>query len=174
MARTKKFKAPRITTVVGQDTEIHGDLRFKGGLHVDGTVRGNVIGDSDESSTLTLSEEGTVEGEVRVANVILNGTVQGDVRASQRVELAPRAKVTGNVYYQLIEMAMGAEVNGKLVHGAEQVAAEPPTRSAAPAEIPSEATGDVEVVRAVREGEPAGSGAEAAPRQRRGRVPANS
>jgi len=177
MARIKKFKAPRVTTVVGQDTEIRGDLQFKGGLHVDGTVRGNVIGDSDESSTLTLSEAGTVEGEVRVANVILNGTVRGDVRASQRVELAPMAKVTGNVYYQLIEMAMGAEVNGQLVHGAaapEAVALKTLVEARQEPVSEPDPTGDVEVVRAARDGEGAFSGTDAEQRQRRGRIPANS
>ena len=48
--------------------------------------------------------------------MILNGSVQGDVYASEHIELAPNARITGNVYYNLIEMAMGAEVNGNLVH----------------------------------------------------------
>ena len=68
---------------------------------------------------LTVSEKGRIEGDVRVPNLILNGAVQGDVYASERVELASHARVTGNVYYNLIEMAMGAEVNGNLVHRAE-------------------------------------------------------
>jgi cytoskeletal protein CcmA (bactofilin family) len=98
-----------------------GDVRFAGGLHVDGTVKGNVVAEEDEPSVLTLSETGTIEGEVRVPNVILNGTVIGDVHARQHIELAPHARITGNVYYSLIEMAMGAEVNGNLVHVAEDV-----------------------------------------------------
>ena len=68
---------------------------------------------------LTVSEKGVIEGDVRVPNLVLNGAVQGDVYVSDRVELASHAKVTGNVYYNLIEMAMGAEVNGNLVHRAE-------------------------------------------------------
>jgi len=51
-----------------------------------------------------------------VPNVRLNGIVRGDVFANQRVELGPTARVIGNVYYKLIEMAIGAEINGKLVH----------------------------------------------------------
>jgi cytoskeletal protein CcmA (bactofilin family) len=46
----------------------------------------------------------------------LNGSVTGDVRCEERIELAAKAKVNGDVYYNLIEMAMGAEVNGSLLH----------------------------------------------------------
>ena len=101
-----------------------GDVKFAGGLHVDGTVKGNVVSDDDPSSVLTLSETGTIEGDVRVPNVVLNGTVVGDVHAAQHIELAANARITGNVYYNLIEMAMGAEVNGNLVHATEEL--EPP------------------------------------------------
>ncbi|MDH4255768.1 MAG: polymer-forming cytoskeletal protein, partial [Gammaproteobacteria bacterium] len=72
--------------------------------------------DADSNSALSIAEEGTVEGSVNVPYVLLNGIVRGDVVASQRVELGPTARVIGNVYYNLIEMAIGAEINGKLVH----------------------------------------------------------
>lgn len=120
MARFRKFRPPKITTVIGVDTELRGDLRFHGGLHVDGNIKGDVSSVADERAALILSESGTVEGDVRVANVILNGTVIGDVYASERAELAPRARVTGTLYYRLLEMAMGAEVNGQLVRMEEE------------------------------------------------------
>ena len=113
----KKSKSTKIDTIIGQHTELRGDVHFTGGLHVDGAVKGNVVADGD--AVLTLSESGTIEGEVRVPNIVLNGSVEGDVHASEQVELAPHARVTGNVFYNLIEMAMGAEVNGNLVHKAE-------------------------------------------------------
>jgi cytoskeletal protein CcmA (bactofilin family) len=116
MGRIKRFKPPKVSTVVGQGTAISGDLAFSGGLHLDGRVTGNVSGEADTRSTLTVSELGVIEGDVRVENLILNGTVIGDVYASERVELATNARVSGTVYYRLLEMAMGAEVNGKLVH----------------------------------------------------------
>ncbi len=120
MARGIRFKAPKVVTVIGQDTVITGDLQFAGGLHLDGAVRGKVTGEPDSRATLIVSEQGKVDGDVRVDNLILNGTVTGDVHAAQRVELAARARVNGTVYYQLLEMAMGAEVNGRLVHTNEQ------------------------------------------------------
>lgn len=115
MARLKRFKAPKVATVIGQGTVITGDVAFSGGLHLDGAIHGKVIGEADTHATLTVSQLGSVEGDVRVENLILNGTVAGDVHVGERVELANNARVAGTVYYRLLEMAMGAEVNGQLV-----------------------------------------------------------
>lgn len=112
----RKRRTTRIDTLIGQQTEVSGDIRFSGGLHIDGTIKGNVIAEPDSRSMLSLSEQGTIEGEVSVPFVVLNGVVIGDVHGGEHVELAAKARVTGNVYYNLIEMAIGAEVNGKLVH----------------------------------------------------------
>ena len=114
--RNRKQKTTRIDTLIGQHTEVTGDLKFLGGLHIDGTIKGNVYAENDGRSMLSLSEQGTVEGEVNVPYVVINGVVIGDVHGSEHVELHSKARVTGNVYYNLIEMAIGAEVNGKLVH----------------------------------------------------------
>jgi len=111
-----KRKNAKIDSLVGGNTEVVGDVIYSGGLHIDGVVKGNVIADTDDKSMLSVSEQGVVEGDVRVSYIILNGTVIGNVYALERVELAPNARVTGNVYYNLIEMAMGSEVNGNLVH----------------------------------------------------------
>ncbi len=119
MAR-KRFKAPKVSTVIGKDTEITGDVSFEGGLHLDGKVVGNVSGRVEGKSSVTVSEQGVVEGDVQVDVLILNGTVVGDVYAGERVELASQARVTGTVYYRLLEMAMGAEVNGQLVHSEDK------------------------------------------------------
>ena len=116
----KPKQTAHIDSLIGQNTEIHGDVIFSGGLHVDGTVKGSVIAEKGDDSVLTLSERGTIEGEVKVPNVVVNGSVIGDVHATGHVELATHARVHGNVYYSLIEMAMGAEVNGKLMHQAEK------------------------------------------------------
>ncbi len=119
MGRLKRFKAPKINTVIGNETRIEGDLKFAGGLHVDGVIRGSVIANGEGNAALILSEQGVVEGDVRVPNVVLNGKVVGDVYSSERLELAARAKVTGTLYYKLLEMAMGAEVNGQLISSEE-------------------------------------------------------
>jgi len=114
--KSKKHRVGKIDTLVGQNTEVHGDVIFTGGLHIDGLVKGNVSVVDGSESTLTLSDHGRVEGEVRVPHIVLNGEVKGDVYASEHIELAAHARIQGNVYYNLLEMAMGAEVNGSLVH----------------------------------------------------------
>ena len=106
-------------TLVGSNSKIDGDINFSGRCHVDGTVNGNIKADPESESLLTVVGDGTVEGGVSVPYVELNGIVRGDVVASQRVKLGATARVIGNVYYNLIEMAIGAEINGKLIHQPE-------------------------------------------------------
>jgi len=120
--------ASTVDTLIGRQSEITGDVRFAGGLHVDGKIKGKVMADSDKNAVLSVSESGAVEGDVRVPHVVLNGCVEGDVHASQRITLSAKARVNGNVYYKLIEMTSGAMVNGQMVYegeGAEKVAAIP-------------------------------------------------
>ncbi len=112
----KRNKTTRIDTLIGHQSKLIGDIKFSGGLHIDGTIQGNVIAENDGRSMLSLSEQGVIEGEVKVPYVVINGVVNGDVHGGEHVELSSKARVTGNVYYNLIEMAVGAEVNGKLVH----------------------------------------------------------
>ncbi|HEX2668374.1 MAG TPA: polymer-forming cytoskeletal protein [Gammaproteobacteria bacterium] len=106
----------RIDTLIGKNSRIDGDLRYKGGLHVDGEIRGNVHAEEGSDSMLSLSQHGTIRGEVKVPVLVVNGTVEGDVHADKRLELGPEARITGDVYYNLIQIAVGATVNGKLVH----------------------------------------------------------
>lgn len=118
--KVRNRRSSSIDTLVGRNTRVDGDFSFTGGLHVDGDIRGNLVADGDPEAVLSISEFGKVEGEVHVPNIVLNGTVVGDVHAGDRIELAAAAKVTGDVYYNLIEMASGAAVNGKLVHRPKQ------------------------------------------------------
>ena len=134
MGRIRKTRMPSIGTVIGPDTRIEGNLRFAGGLHLDGVVQGDVSGLPDSQATLVISHSGRVEGDVTVENLILDGTIIGDVQASNRVELASGARVKGTVHYQLLEMAMGAEVNGQLIHHEEMRESPLPGASDPPAD----------------------------------------
>ncbi len=119
MFNKKQRRHTEVDTLVGSNSRIDGDVNFEGGCHVDGTVKGNVSANTESNSALSVSEDGNVEGGVTVPYVVLHGIVRGDVYATKRVELGPTARVIGNVYYNLIEMAIGAEINGKLVHQPE-------------------------------------------------------
>ena len=101
---------------VARNTEVVGDIVFTGGLHVEGRVTGNIL--SEEGS---LHVHGEVIGEIRVPHVVINGVVNGNVYASEHIELAGKAQVTGNVHYKTMEMLLGAQVNGSLLHSDKPV-----------------------------------------------------
>ena len=108
-------RPPKIDTLIGKAAHVHGDVDFQGGLHLDGRIDGAVrSGDAPESS-LSVSESGSIDGAVQVPNVVLNGTVRGDIHARERVVLGATARVEGDVYYGVIEMTLGAQIVGKLV-----------------------------------------------------------
>ena len=113
--KKRKPKTSRVDSLVGKKARVLGEIRFSEGLHIDGLIKGNVVSDDDQPATLSVSDSGTIEGHVKVPNVIISGIVKGDVYSCEYVELGPTARIEGDVYYGLIEMAMGAEVNGKLV-----------------------------------------------------------
>jgi cytoskeletal protein CcmA (bactofilin family) len=103
-----------IDTLIGKTVRLQGDIEFSGGLHLDGHIVGNVRAPGDSGSSLSVSEDGYIEGTVEVPSVVLDGTVRGDIHARQRLVLGARAKVLGNVYYGVIEMSLGAQIQGKL------------------------------------------------------------
>ncbi len=106
----------RIDCLIGAGTSIEGNVNFTGGLRVDGHVRGNVVANNDAPSTLVLSEQARIEGEIRVSHVVINGSVVGPVHASDYIELQASSNVTGDVYYKTLEIQLGAVVQGRLVY----------------------------------------------------------
>lgn len=105
-----------IDTLIGVNTNITGDISFSGGLRVDGHITGHVIAADDEHGTLVLSDEGSITGEIKVANIIINGTVTGPIHAQGYLELQAKAKVYGDVHYGSLEIQLGASVEGKMIH----------------------------------------------------------
>lgn len=106
----------RIDTLIGAETSITGDIHFSGGLRVDGCVRGDVSESGGKPGTLVLSEHGRIEGAINASHAVINGAVVGPVSARAYVELQAKSRVTGDVCYKVLEMHMGAVVEGKLVY----------------------------------------------------------
>lgn len=109
-----------IDTLIGADTRVEGNIHFSGGLRIDGTVLGAVSEPSDSPSTLILSEHGRIEGAINASKIVINGTVIGPVKASQFIELQTKARITGDVNYNSLEMHTGAVIEGKLVYAGER------------------------------------------------------
>ncbi len=115
----------RIDSLVGSTTRIEGNLFFSGGLRVDGVVQGNVSGLPDQPATLVISEHGRVEGDIQATHIVVSGTINGGVNASESLELQAGSRIKGDVHYKSIEMQQGAVVEGRLMHqGAEVKATE--------------------------------------------------
>lgn len=106
----------KIDSLIGAGTIIEGDVIFSGGLRIDGEVKGSVRAAGDHPGTLVISEHARIDGEVNVAHLVVNGTINGPVRSDEFLELQPKARVTGDVEYNTIEIHLGAIVQGRLVH----------------------------------------------------------
>jgi cytoskeletal protein CcmA (bactofilin family) len=125
MFRSKKGHAPpqkRIDSLIGAGTVVHGNVEFRGGLRIDGQVEGNVTTVGGESGTLVVSEEARVDGQVTVSHVVINGAVNGPVRADDYLELQSKARVVGDLQYRTLEMHLGAVVKGRLNHAEPEAA----------------------------------------------------
>lgn len=111
----RKQTTTRIDTLLGKAATLNGDLEFSGGLHLDGRINGNVRSSAEDGGALSVSESGFIEGTVEVTSIVMNGTVNGDMHARERLVLGGKARVNGNVHYGVIEMAPGAVITGKLI-----------------------------------------------------------
>jgi cytoskeletal protein CcmA (bactofilin family) len=115
-SRNKNKPQSRIDTLIGVESAIDGNVRFNGGLRVDGRVKGDVTEAETSACTLVLSEHGSIDGAITVSHAVLNGKVSGPVRASHYLELQSKSRIIGDVHYQTLEMHTGAVIEGKLVY----------------------------------------------------------
>lgn len=112
--KAQSIEINKLSSLIADNVEIVGDVIFSGGLRVDGRIEGNVINKGDERGLLVLSERGCIEGSVRTHDAVINGTIIGDLSVSHFLELQPKARVTGNISYNQLQMDCGASVEGKL------------------------------------------------------------
>lgn len=127
--RNERNNTSHETSLIARGTVIRGDLRFSGALHLDGRIEGTVLGEGDDAM-FTLSEHGQVHGEIHVPQAVINGHVTGDVNVSVRLELAPQARIDGDLRYHTLEMAAGAQVNGRISRQVEEAQRELPAPDA--------------------------------------------
>jgi cytoskeletal protein CcmA (bactofilin family) len=114
----RKAKRPqnRIDSLIGAGTKIEGNVTFSGGLRVDGEIKGNVVSSGDQLSTLVVSEQARIEGEIHVTHLVVNGAINGPVHSAEFLELQDHCRIKGDVHYNSLEMHLGAIVEGRLVH----------------------------------------------------------
>ncbi|MGO1070161.1 bactofilin family protein [Lysobacter sp. CA199] len=124
-SKPTQIREGQVDTMIGPQVVIRGDLHFSGGLYIEGRVIGKLVAQDGQPASLTLAENGSIEGEVRAPVVVINGELNGDVYASERIELAARARVQGNVHYKVVEMTAGSMLTGRLIHAESPAAALP-------------------------------------------------
>ena len=103
-------------TAVGIDSRIEGDIWFVGIAVIDGYVNGSIAAGKDDNATLTINENGHVKGSVDAPHLLINGIVEGEVRATERLALGPMARVSGVIRYNLMEISIGAQIDGELIY----------------------------------------------------------
>ena len=109
-----KKSQPAIKSLIAQGSHIEGHIRFSDGLRIDGQVTGDVTANPGDSSILVISETAVISGELRAEHIIINGMITGPIFASRLLELQPKAKVVGDVFYTALELHQGALVTGQL------------------------------------------------------------
>jgi cytoskeletal protein CcmA (bactofilin family) len=105
----------RFDTLIGRQTEIHGALRVRQSVRIDGKVVGNIEAPKDQAITVVIGDEGEVQGDVIASRVIVAGKVSGNIDAHERVELHASALVQGDVKYGSIAVEHGARLLGLLL-----------------------------------------------------------
>ena len=109
-----KKKPPPIRSLISEGTVVQGQVQFIEGLRIDGEVHGDVMAVGEGRSILVVSEHARVLGKVKAGHVIIAGVVHGPLHATDLLELQPKARVVGDVRYELLEMHQGAQVEGEL------------------------------------------------------------
>jgi len=125
----RDLKDGTISGFVGAGTVVQGEAAFKGMMRIDGHLMGSV---KSEKGTLIISSGGKVDATIHVAVASINGTVRGDVIASERIELGRNAHVTGNVQTPSLVIEQGAVFEGNCRMTAQRDAATPKPAEAIP------------------------------------------
>ncbi|KPK94170.1 MAG: hypothetical protein AMJ94_02050 [Deltaproteobacteria bacterium SM23_61] len=99
----------KMESFLGADSIFKGELKVKGTLRVDGSVEGRLNADC-----VILSEKAWVKGEIQGKKLIIGGSVEGNLRAQELVEIKSRGKVLGDISTPQFVVTEGARFNGRI------------------------------------------------------------
>ena len=102
-------------TLIATDAELVGDITFSSQLVVNGVLRGSTSAE-EPGASMTVSPGGHVVGDIRAPVVLIHGKVDGTVYAFEHLEIAEGAVIQGDLHYNVLQMHMGASVQGRLMH----------------------------------------------------------
>ena len=110
----KKKNKFNIDTLINEDFVIKGDTTYVGGIRLDGKIIGNVNVLGGDNGTLIMGEGSEVRGDIIVHNAIIGGKVTGNIRALNYIEIHPKADISGDIEYKVLEVHAGAKIQGVL------------------------------------------------------------
>lgn len=130
----RDIKEGTLSGFVGGGTVVTGEANFKAMMRIDGHLSGRI---NSSSGTLIVGANGKVDANVEVAVAVIHGTINGDIIATQRLELGRAAKVNGNIQTPSLIIEQGAVFEGsckmlQMTAAAEKTKKETPRRSDAP------------------------------------------
>ncbi len=111
MARFSEKEKERNVTVFGEKTKFNGTLRFTDELHIEGSFTGTI----DAQGALVLKKGSTCQADfVRAASIVIEGSVQGDLTAGDRIEMKTGSSVRGNITASKLRIADGVSFEGSV------------------------------------------------------------
>lgn len=114
-------------------SHVEGELRFDTSFRVDGRFTGKVSSAGD----LIVGEGGEVEGDLRVGQVFISGTVRGSIRAAKKIQISPRGKVFAEIDTPALVIEDGAFFEGRCTMARDEREA----KAAGPKLVPQKAAG---------------------------------
>lgn len=103
------------TTVIGSDTHIKGDMTFESTARILGTFEGRIV----TKGEVQIADGASCRAAIEAAKVLLDGSVEGNVTARERMELTGKAKLKGDLIATRLVIAEGAAINGHVAVGPE-------------------------------------------------------
>ena len=101
--------AEKLESFVGSNARIKGEITVEGTLRLEGTIEGGLNADC-----VIISEKALVKGDIAAQKIVIAGTVEGNLRAKELVEIQSKGKVLGGVFTQKLSVIEGGEINGKI------------------------------------------------------------
>lgn len=101
-------KQPRLETIIGPDTTLHGELNSVGTVRIDGSLEGNL-----SAEWVIIGEKGNVKGDVTTKGMIIGGKVKGNIRSDDVVEIKQKGEVCGEIFTTSLIIIEGAVFEGR-------------------------------------------------------------
>lgn len=118
--RKKKPSTSVVSSLIGQEMTINGNVSFQGGVRLEGGINGDLVGivsdDGINNTMLVMTKNAQINGSVCVGHAVIDGPIFGSVFTFETLELKSNAQINGDITYKDLIIHTGAIVNGKLIH----------------------------------------------------------